>query len=101
MVITVEERRNTLKLFNVSEAARKLGIPVQEMHRRLKAGQLPMPEVRSHGGLRRLEERVQWLQRAAWTRLGLVPIQSGPQPVDRVFGSCARTATDIKQHHFV
>jgi predicted site-specific integrase-resolvase len=46
MVITVEERRNTLKLFNVSEAARKLGIPVQEMHRRVKAGELPMPEVR-------------------------------------------------------
>jgi hypothetical protein len=45
MVITVEERRNTLKLFNVSEAARRLGIPVQEMHRRVKAGELPKPGV--------------------------------------------------------
>ena len=45
MVITVEERRNTLKLFNVSEAARKLGIPVQEMHRRVKAEELPKPTV--------------------------------------------------------
>ena len=45
MVISAEERRNTLKLFNVSEAARKLGIPVQQMHRRLKAGDLPKPAV--------------------------------------------------------
>ena len=46
MNVTVEERRNTLKLFNVSEAARKLGIPVQQMHRMLQAGKLPKPEVR-------------------------------------------------------
>ena len=46
MVISAEERRNTLKPFNVSEAARKLGIPVQQMHRRLRAGALPKPEVR-------------------------------------------------------
>jgi len=46
MEITVEERRNTLELFNVSEAARRLGIPVPQMYRRLQAGELPMPEVR-------------------------------------------------------
>jgi DNA-binding transcriptional MerR regulator len=46
MVITVEERRNTLELFNVSEAARKLGVPVQQMHRKIKAGELPGPEIR-------------------------------------------------------
>ena len=46
MNVTAEVRRNTLELFNVSEAARKLGIPVQEMHRSVKAGHLPRPAVR-------------------------------------------------------
>ncbi len=45
MNVTAAVRRNTLALFNVSEAARKLGIPVQEMHRWLKAGHLPKPAV--------------------------------------------------------
>ena len=45
MIITVDERRNTLELFNVSEAARKLGISVQQMHRTLIAGELPKPGI--------------------------------------------------------
>jgi len=46
MNVTAAVRRNTLALFNVSEAARKLGIPVGKMHRSVKAGRLPGPVVR-------------------------------------------------------
>lgn len=46
VVITQDERRNTLKLFNVSEAARELDICVQKMHRWLRAEVLPGPTIR-------------------------------------------------------
>ncbi len=46
MVITAEERRSTLALFNISEAARRLDIPVQVMHRAVRAGDLPKPQVK-------------------------------------------------------
>ncbi|QDT48899.1 Helix-turn-helix domain protein [Symmachiella dynata] len=46
MIVTADERRNVLNLFNVSEAARQLGIAVQQMHRDIKAGRLPSPQVR-------------------------------------------------------
>ena len=46
MIVTAEERRNVLSLFNVSEAARQLGIAVQQMHRHIRAGRLPSPQVR-------------------------------------------------------
>jgi transposase-like protein len=46
MNVTAEERRRTLRLFNVSEAARQIGVPVPEMHRWISAGRLPMPQVR-------------------------------------------------------
>ena len=45
MVITADERRSVLGLFNVSEAARRLGIPVRKMHWEVRVGRLPAPQV--------------------------------------------------------
>ena len=45
MNVTAPERRSVLKLFNVSEAARQLGIPVRKMHWDITAGRLPSPTV--------------------------------------------------------
>lgn len=45
MNVTASERRNVLKLFNVSEVARQLGIPVSKMHWEIRAGRLPSPTV--------------------------------------------------------
>lgn len=45
MNVTAGERRSVLGLFNVSEAARQIGVPVPEMHRWISAGRLPGPEV--------------------------------------------------------
>ena len=46
MVITADERRSVLGLFNVSEAARELDVPVRKMHWDITAGHLPAPRVR-------------------------------------------------------
>lgn len=46
MVVTADERREVLELFNVSEAARRLRVPVQLVHRDIRAGRLPSPQVR-------------------------------------------------------
>ena len=46
MNVTAPERRTVLKLFNVSEAARELGIPVRKMHWEISAGRLPAPRIR-------------------------------------------------------
>ena len=46
MNVTAPERRSVLKLFNVSEAARELGIPVRKMHWDITAGRLPSPQIR-------------------------------------------------------
>ena len=46
MNVTAPERRTVLKLFNVSEAARELGIPVRKMHWDITAGRLPAPQIR-------------------------------------------------------
>jgi DNA-binding transcriptional MerR regulator len=46
MNVTAGVRRSVLKLFNVSEAARQIGVPVPEMHRSISVGRLPMPRVR-------------------------------------------------------
>ncbi len=45
MIVTADERRSILKLFNVSEAARQLGVPVRKMHWEISAGRLPAPQV--------------------------------------------------------
>lgn len=45
MNVTAPERRTVLKLFNVSEAARALGIPVRKMHWEITAGRLPAPTI--------------------------------------------------------
>jgi len=46
MAITAEERRSVLGLFNISEAARQLGVPVRKMHWEITAGRLPSPRIR-------------------------------------------------------
>ena len=46
MNVTAGERRRILKIFNVAETARQLGVPVKEMHRWVAAGHLPMPQVK-------------------------------------------------------
>ena len=46
MNVTAPERRSVLGLFNVSEAARELGIPVRKMHWDITAGHLPAPRIR-------------------------------------------------------
>ena len=46
MNVTAEVRRTVLKLFNVSEAARRIGVPVPEMHRSVYAGRMPVPRVK-------------------------------------------------------
>lgn len=45
MNATGEVRRTFLRLFNVSEVARQLGISVQQMHHWIYAGILPKPHV--------------------------------------------------------
>ena len=45
MNVTADKRRQVLGLFNVSEAARRIGEPIQKLHRDIKAGKLPMPTV--------------------------------------------------------
>ncbi len=46
MIVTSAERRNVLKLFNVSEVARQLGVGVFELHRDIRAGRVQSPQVR-------------------------------------------------------
>ena len=46
MIVTADERRNVLNLFNVSEAARQLGVDVQQMHRDIRTGRVRPPGVR-------------------------------------------------------
>jgi DNA-binding transcriptional MerR regulator len=46
MVITADERRSKLGLFNISEAARKLSIPVRKMHWEIRMGRLSAPQIR-------------------------------------------------------
>jgi DNA-binding transcriptional MerR regulator len=46
MAITADERRSILGLFNVSEAARRLGVPIRKMHWEITAGRLPKPRIR-------------------------------------------------------
>lgn len=45
MIITADERRSVLKLFNVSEAARHLGMPVRKMHWEISSGRLPALQI--------------------------------------------------------
>ena len=45
MNITAGERRKTLGLLNVSEAARHLGVDVFRLHREIKSGRVPKPKV--------------------------------------------------------
>ena len=44
MIITERERRNVLGLLNVSETARRLEIPAQEVFYQIRAGRLPSPK---------------------------------------------------------
>ena len=46
MFITAAERRGVLRLLNVSEAARHLAIPVQDLHYWIRAGRVTRPPVR-------------------------------------------------------
>ena len=46
MIVTAVERRDVLRLFNVSEAARHLGVGVQQIHRDIRAGRVQSPKVR-------------------------------------------------------
>jgi len=46
VIVTANERRNVLKLFNVSEVARQLGVGVFELHRDIRAGRVQSPKVR-------------------------------------------------------
>lgn len=46
MIVTANERRNVLKLFNVSEVARQLGVGIFELHRDIRAGRVQSPKVR-------------------------------------------------------
>ena len=46
MIVTADERRKVLNLFNVSEAARQLGVDVFQLHRDIKSGRVPSPNVR-------------------------------------------------------
>ena len=46
MIATAAERRNVLRLFNVSEAARRLGVGVQQLHRDIRAGRVQKPQAR-------------------------------------------------------
>jgi len=41
MNVTADKRRQVLGLFNVSEAARRIGQRIQKLHRDIKAGKLP------------------------------------------------------------
>ncbi|MEX1028117.1 MAG: helix-turn-helix domain-containing protein [Candidatus Paceibacterota bacterium] len=45
MNVTATERRTVLKLFNVSEAARQVGVSVRKLHWEITAGRLPAPEI--------------------------------------------------------
>lgn len=40
------ERMNVFGLFNVSEAARQLGVGIQQFHRDIRAGRCKSPQVR-------------------------------------------------------
>ena len=46
MIVTANERRDVLNLFNVSEAARQIGVGVFELHKDIKAGRVQSPKVR-------------------------------------------------------
>ena len=45
MNVTAQQRRTVLRLFNISEAARQLGWPVQDMFSRIRSGQVPTPQI--------------------------------------------------------
>lgn len=46
MRASAAERRDVFGLFNVSEAARQLGVGVQQLHRDIRAGRVQSPQVR-------------------------------------------------------
>jgi hypothetical protein len=46
MVVTAKERKQVLNLLNVSETARQLGVDVFKLHRDIKAGRVPSPQIR-------------------------------------------------------
>ena len=46
MIVSATERRNVLKLLNVSETARQLGVDVFRLHREIRAGRVLGPKIR-------------------------------------------------------
>ena len=46
MIVSATERRNVLQLFNISEAARKLGVDVFRLHRDIREGSVMAPKIR-------------------------------------------------------
>ncbi len=46
MIVTADERRDVLNLFNVSEAAREIGVGVFDLHKDISAGRVQSPKIR-------------------------------------------------------
>ncbi len=46
MIVSATERRNVLKLLNVSETARQLGVDVFRLHRDIRAEKVSGPKIR-------------------------------------------------------
>lgn len=46
MIVSANERRNVLQLFNVSEMAAQLGVDVFQMYRDIRRGQISGPKTR-------------------------------------------------------
>lgn len=46
MIVSATERRNVLKLLNVSETARQLGVDVFRLHRDIRAEKVSRPKIR-------------------------------------------------------
>jgi len=46
VIVTADERRNVLGLFNVSEVARQLGVDVFRLHNDIRRGHVQSPQVR-------------------------------------------------------
>ncbi len=46
MIVSASERRNVLRLLNVSEAARQIDVDVFQLHRDIRVGRVSAPKIR-------------------------------------------------------
>ena len=46
MIVSATDRREKLKLFNICEVARKIGVDFQQLHRAVRSGSVDSPAVR-------------------------------------------------------